>query len=296
MFKARLSSRVSLTGIIFGAFFVTCCLAMDADLWQLPLFPEATVIWRDRPIEVNQVKATATHLRTSQPAAKVLQFYKSALEGLGWKYSKDLTPEISTFVKDNKFVYVGIFPAQQDTPRDVYLIASPVSLTICEELRDYFLKEHIMPDTQGKDLDGVPRYPGSRRRLDILMPRQAGVVIYESDSSPRDIARFFRQEMQRAGWKEDKALSTEAVQKFNPIMKDMQILLFNRENNRILFNITLTPKNFPPEAKAYGRTLIIIARNMEKEIASPKKHPELSETPGPDRNRAGVRPVAKEVK
>jgi hypothetical protein len=265
--------------VILSFFFISSALGMDADLWQLPLLPDATVIWQDQPMEVNQIRATATHLRTDLPAEKALNFYKSALERLGWRQEHNLTPEISTFVRKDKFIYVGIFPAQKDTPRDIYLIASPVSLTICGELRDYFLKEQMMPDAPGKDLEGVPRYPGSRRRLDILMPRQTGVAIYESDDSPGEIARFFRQEMKRVGWQENKALNAGALQRLNPLIKEIQILLFNRGNSQVLFNITVTPKNFPPEAKALGRTLIIIAENMEKEVAFPKP-PEPSDRRG----------------
>ncbi len=282
--------------IILGAFFISSALAMDEDLWQLPQLPGSSIVWKDQPMEVNQIKANATHLRTDLPVDKILQFYKSALEPLGWKYDKNLTPEISTFVKENKFIYVGIFPLRANVFRDVYLIVSPASLTICEELKDYFFKEHIMPDAQGKDLEGVPRYPGSRRRLDIFLSPQSGVLIYESDGAPRDIARFFRQEMPRNGWREEHALSAEVVQKLNPLMRGIQILLFNRGNNKILFNITAIPKGLPVQAKAFGRTLIIIARNMEKEVAFPKRHPELTETPGPDRNGVSVRPVAKEGK
>ncbi|MCX5697925.1 MAG: hypothetical protein NTU54_08190 [Candidatus Omnitrophica bacterium] len=271
MTKLRASLAMTFWAIFLSAFFISSALAMDADLWQLPQLPEATVVWKDQPMEVNQIKANATHLRTALSEDKIISFYKNALEGQGWKYDKKLTPDISAFIKKDRFIYIGIIPAKENHPRDVYLIASPASLAICENLKDYFLKERIAPDVQGKDFADVPRYPGSRRRIDVLFPQQAGYLIYETDAAPRDIARFFRQEMPRSGWKEERALSAEVMQKLNPMLKDMQILLFHRGDNTVLFNITVTPKNFPDEAKALGRTLIIITRNMQREIAFPKR-------------------------
>ena len=61
-------------------------------------------------------------------------------------------------------------------------------------------------DMPGKDIQGVPRYPGSRRNLTMEqenMKTLDSVVVYEGDGSVVSNILFYHSRMEAAGWKTD---------------------------------------------------------------------------------------------
>jgi len=68
------------------------------------------------------------------------------------------------------------------------------------------LKPDKFGDMPGKDIDDVPRYPGSRRQIAVSQENTRtidSVVVYEGDGSVNGSILFYRSRMKNAGWKAD---------------------------------------------------------------------------------------------
>ena len=155
---------------------------------------------------------------------------------------------------------------------DVYLVSSPVSLAICRSLEPYFLKEEIAQDAPGREPADMARYPGSKRRLAVSAYGEGSVFVYESEARPKEIAEFFRKNLQMAGWQEEAIFSRPAVQNLLNSLTDQGLLIFSHGDNTLIINITKAPKNFPGEEKAKAkRSFIIISRDIEKEFSGSKE-------------------------
>jgi len=243
--------------------------ARDTALWGLPKLPGSQMVWEDKPIEVNDIRARGDHLRSSLSFEEILSFYEDYFSSQGWELRRNLTENIFTFVKDNRFVFLGLQCHGERQPCDVYIVSSPTDLAICKVLEKYFLKEQMAVDVPGKDLPDVLRYPGSKRRLDILSPEIGAILVYEADAQPQDIAKFYRQALKQVGWREERALMANIVQRLSPKLKDTAVLLFYHNEDTLLINVTRVPEKFPGE-KTKGRSFIIISKNMVQEMAYQK--------------------------
>ncbi|MDD5731073.1 MAG: hypothetical protein PHN57_08130, partial [Candidatus Omnitrophica bacterium] len=98
--------------LILAIFILVSCVsylsAMEPDLWQIPQPPDAIYIVKDKPVEINHIVASGSHLRSNMPKEEILAFYKDALLDMGWKPDANLTEEVTSFVKGERFMYVGI--------------------------------------------------------------------------------------------------------------------------------------------------------------------------------------------
>ena len=50
--------------------------ALNVDLWSLPQFPASSIVWKDRPMQINGINAQATHLRANTAPEEVITFYQ----------------------------------------------------------------------------------------------------------------------------------------------------------------------------------------------------------------------------
>lgn len=260
--------RIIILLVVSYWLLVTGIFAMDIDLWSLPRLPESEVIWQDKNLEVNGIVAPAMHLRSKLSTQEIIDFYKDILTKYNWQINEHYPKEhVLIFTQQDKFFYVVAMENGKDLPCDVYLVNSPADLAICKTLKDYFLQETVAPDTQGKDFSDLPRYPGSKRRLNVFTPFEGAALIYEAQAQPQEIAQFYRQNLKASGWKEERALTQEMFKKLARQLKGIElpaILLFYRGKDSLLINVTSVPK-------LSGRSLIIIAKNIEKEMIYPKK-------------------------
>lgn len=253
-------------------FYLLPLYAMDVDLWNLPLPAKSEIVWKDQPIDVMGIKAKGIHLRCQLPGNEIISFYKDALEKNNWKLEYTLQQNnIFIFTRENKFFYLAVLESSKDLPCDVYLVTSPEDLAICKTMRNYLLQEEIAQDTPGKDFLDIPRYPGSKRRMNVFTPVEGAVLLYEVEAEPKEIASFYRQNLTSLGWKEEQMLSQkmveEVIRKANPRLRGkVALLCFYRSDDSLVINISAPPQDFalPGNSK---RSLIIIAKNMEKELS-----------------------------
>jgi len=244
--------------------------ALNTDLFNMPQPPVSTIVWDGRLLEINGIQATATHLRVEDMnVAELIDFYNSNLRQRGWQPQTDAyftEHHVLTFIKEDKFFYVAILKPFAEAPADVYLCVSPAELRICESVSKYILKNNLVEDTPGKDIDIVPRYPVSRRRLSVIAPEEGNILLYEAEGAPADIAKFYRQNLKAYGWKEEPAISN--AQKLVPQLKDNPVLVFYRGEDILLINITAAPKEAEAQTGNAIRSFIIISRNMLDELAN----------------------------
>ena len=254
--------------IFYPLLFRPFAFAMDPELHSLPQMPGSEIVWQEKNLEVNGIIAPTIHLRSSAPMEEIIRFYKEALIKNKWELKDNFAEQRTlAFTKNNRFFYVTVIYNGENIPADVYLVNSPADLTICEILKDYFIQDELVQDAPGKDLLDLPRYPGSKRRLNIFTPFGGSALIYEVDASPEEISRFYRQNLRLSGWKEERSLMQEVMGKtlYRPI-GGVFILLLYRGEDTLLINIVKVPKELKPEGKLDKRTLIIIAKDIEKEL------------------------------
>jgi len=259
-------------GIIAGLFFILRAVSfgMEPDLWSLPPLPKSETIWKDKHLELNGLRARWTHLRSSLSQEEIINFYKENLSQKGWEFG-GVHGDFHVFKKPGKFMYIRIIKKDIDSNYyEVYLIVSPYNLAVCNELKDYFFKEKIAPDTPGRDPIDIPRYPNSKRRMSIIAPFEGSVFIYETQDSSLEIAKFYRKVLKNKGWSEPSVFNSKIAKDFFSRMKNRVFALcFQKEEDTVIINIFTPPKEFFEKCgnKCIGRrSLIVIVQNIEKYI------------------------------
>jgi len=245
--------------------------ATEPELWHLSSPANSEVVWQDGLMEVNGIKASATHLRTPGSSEEIFKFYQDTLTKQGWEAKDSQTRDIKVFNKKDKFMYVMATPTLKNVPSQVYLIISPKDLALCNMFKDDFMKEPIAEDASGRDLVDLARYPASKRRLNIFTPDQGALLIYEAEATPSEVAKFYRAALKGSGWQEDPTLNEETMQKMLPKLqvKDMfAILLYHRGDDAILINVASAGKELFPGQHRGSRSLVVITKNMFKEFDS----------------------------
>jgi len=242
---------------------VLCAQAADLDLQALPQLPGSEAIWVDKPIRLNGISAPATHLRSSMPPDKIADFYKAVLIAGGWEFDRtQLGGSIMLFRKNNKFFYVGIWGDGKNAPAEVFLVNSPEDMAICAQMQDYLFKSPLAQDVPGSDITGIPRYPTSRRRFNLFLPAEGGLLIYEAEATPGDIAKFYRKAFKGSEWYEEIALSESQLAE-SLLPEDMKgkiaFMLFSKGKDSIVINAFSAPKG----ASAGKRSLIMLGKNTE---------------------------------
>lgn len=249
--------------LIFG-FWTFNLYALDGDLWNLVQLPTSSIIWKDKPLEINGIKARGTHLSTNSLPPQIINFYQETLAKQGWQL-KDYFKEqnILGFIKNNKYMYVAIQDNGQGLPCDVYLISSPADLALCRILKNFFLNEEITPDTPGKDISDIVRYPQSRRRISIFAPEEGAILLYEAEGKPQEIASFYKQHLRLSGWQPDPVLSSPFLKLVAPQTQreEVALLLFEKKDDVLLIIIYGLPKGL-----GKGRSIITVTRNMLDEF------------------------------
>jgi hypothetical protein len=89
------------------------------------------------------------------------------------------------------------------------------------------------------------------------------------------VARFYREKLRAEGWKEERALGQRAMEKVMSRVKglneEVAILLFYRKNDSLLINVATVPKPSCTSPNMLKRSLVIVARNMEREMPKLEK-------------------------
>lgn len=266
--QARLPAILVVGGwFVFFAGFLSLAAAMDVDLLTAPQFPGSQIIWKERPLEINGIQARAMHLRCDAEREQVRLFYKEALEKGNWSLEQQsdyYVTNILTFRnKEGRFLYVVVFAQGFKGASDVYILASSRALSFCPALSASLLKEELAPDTSGKDISDIPRFPASRRRLNILLSWEGALVVYEADAAVAEIADFYRKNFKMIGWHEDEFISTQRIKKIYPEMDtdSVEVLSFSKDSDRVEININLLVA--PSMGK---RSLITITKNIDNEL------------------------------
>ena len=241
--------------IIMLMFYATDLSALDTNLWSLPVPNSTEVVYKDMPVKVNQIDAQATHLRAKLGRDEILNFYQESLAKQGFVMQELFKDQgIVVFVKEERFLYVAIQDNQGIVPSDIYLVSSPSSLALCKVLNEYFLKEPIAQDAAGKDSVDIPRYPGSKRRLNIFAHEEGTILLYEVEAKPKDIALFYAQQLKQAGWQKI----------FFPVLvAQAEVLVFEKGENNIVITVCPFSKDDRANKK---RSLITITKNMQEII------------------------------
>lgn len=263
---------VFLSVLLIMATICATCDAMDNGLWNLPQIPNSQLVWKDKPLNINGIAASSTLVRYAGPREEIMEFYKDALISQGWGLQASyLEANTEVFTKGNRFFYVYAIPNVQDLPCDTYLISSPADILICNDLGNYFLKEELADDMPGRDLADIPRYPGSKRRVNIDTPMKGEMAMYEVEAEPKTIAQFYRQNLKANGWQEQNFLAPAVVEKLvTELKQEMAILIFLRGKDTFVINIMRMPKPpGSPQAKDSKRSIIVMVRNMDKQLNYP---------------------------
>jgi hypothetical protein len=246
------------TGVVFS---------QVSALWKLPVPAGAKVIWEDQATQINGINARTTHIATALDTPAIISFYQQTLSNLGWEF-KDYFQQSNalSFTKEKEgFVYVVIADNGEAEPSDVYIAHSPESLAICLTLADKFLKENIYEDVAGKDSIDIPRYPGSKRRVNVFAPEEGTVLMYEADAAPTQIASFYDQKLPALGWQKNSMFLSEVFKLYYQRVKkneksDLNMLFFEKGDETLLVNILPAPKEADPTGK---RSLIVMSRNSD---------------------------------
>jgi len=192
--------------LLFTIIFIFSCgvlYAMDAQLWNAPVLPDASVIWKDRPIEISGIYARASRYHSNMKTEEILQFYQDVLLKSGWQI-KDIFKEqnIIAYIKENNYMYVGIRENGGDLGRDVFLVSSQQDLAICRIIAANMDNSGaLISDCAGKDYDDLPRYPGSRRMMSIVSPEEGNILMYQAKGAPKEVGKFYLDNLKASGWK-----------------------------------------------------------------------------------------------
>ncbi|RJO64540.1 MAG: hypothetical protein C4540_03770 [Candidatus Omnitrophota bacterium] len=256
--------------IVVSTVFIMCSqsvYAMDEALWNLPAPANTKVIWQDKPLEFNGVSAPSIRLRSQLSAEEIYNFYKEILSQRKWELSnfKDAQRNTYTFVKDGAFIYLAIFEYPEEEARDIYLVKSSANLSFCYTLKDQVLQKEVGEDLPGKDIPGVLRYPGSKRKVDFAVPGEGEFLMYEANAQPQEIAQFFRRTLKPGGWIEERQFTEESVANLPQDLKaKVAVLIFHRGNESLVINITNALEQPNLKEKFSKRSLILICKNPEQ--------------------------------
>ena len=237
--------------------------AMDGELLTLPQPVKTRILWDDKSIEVNNINIHASCYVSGLAASELLGFYRRVLEENEWKMV-DYFPSqnLMSFTKEDKFFYVTVLPIGPEN--NVYLIFSPSDLRVCRTLVDYFFKEEIAPDAEGKDMPDIPRFPNSRRRLNVFTQQEGYFELYETDAKHKEVGDFYRAMLKQYGWQPIRAFSPELLSSFKEardILEQMTLLGFEKGEDKLLIAAYPMPRKI-----SNSRTLIAITRNLGEEL------------------------------
>lgn len=239
------------------------CYAMDPQLWNMPKPEGSLVVWQDRPVELNNIKASVTHLRTELVASRVIDYYHKYFKDNEWVIKDNFDDQhIISYSKNKKYMYVAVQDNGPGILADVFLVSSPADLSVCRIIAGY-MKENIMQqDAQGKDAPDIPRYPNSKRMLSLYAYTNGMILIYQAQESPSEIAKFFKYHLKKNAW--------QLIQDFNSslivrLLKgkelDFECLVFEKGDDFLTINIS--PLFEEKKAKF---SVITITKNVEDEF------------------------------
>ncbi|MCM8796050.1 MAG: hypothetical protein NC928_05160 [Candidatus Omnitrophica bacterium] len=254
--------------LVFFLWGMTFCWAMDVEMLKLPLPRESQNIWQDKSVEVNNIKVQANFLTSNLGKEELSKFYQELLGQNGWKLTDhDEDQDIMCFTRNGNYFYVAIVEdaGRKDAGRSsVYLVKSPSDLRLCRTLVDYFFKPEIAPDAEGKDAPDIPRYPGSRRRLNIFTKEEGQFLMYETEAAPKEVEGFYRKMLTQYGWELMPQLNPALLARFSEAreaLKNVCLLGFQRGQEMLFITAYPTPREV-----SKARTLISITRNFYQEL------------------------------
>ncbi len=258
--------------IILGLVFAFCSLkayALDADLLNLPMPPQSQMVRKDKPVEINGVNARGTHLRCNLTAKEITDFYQDIFFKAGWEleYRSEIQ-YVTSFIKDGKYMYVGIQENSRGIPADVYLISSPADLAICRMLASMMQKGIMQAEAPGKDIPEIPRYPLSKRMVSIFAPEAGAITVYQAQDSPKEIADFYRRHLKSSGWRLMQDFNSPQIQRLLPkgASLDMAALIFVKGDDTLVINAApIAAEATGQEGSARGSAFTIV-KNMSADM------------------------------
>lgn len=203
--------RLFIAGLLF-ILFLSQGIAL-ADYAALPL-PEATTKEGEQEFKVNNIESRSEFYQSRISPREIAAFYKENLPAQGF-----------ILVSENKAINVLAFshPRLKESLNIAIEEANEqgfASFSITRSGADLLkAKESIVGpmsptsnDAPGRDLPGIPRYPGAIRMTTL---EQAGVtnVSYRTINTQSEVASFYEKEMPGRGWKRLSGVEEPAKQK-----------------------------------------------------------------------------------
>lgn len=196
--------------------------------YNLPL-PESTIKQDEQRIEFNGVPYNSEVYQSSLSAEEIAFFFKEKLPSEGF-----------ILMNENKVLNTLIFT--NFGLKENFLIELDNSKIGLTHFRVTFWKADLFnptnpatsdKDSEGDDLAGIPRYPGSIRVSNVNSGRTK-VVCYRTLQSKEDIVSFYESRMPSYGWKkfsQTNLVKQEALESIGQgIAPDAELLIFEKNN------------------------------------------------------------------
>lgn len=220
--------------------------SVDLSLSSIPLPPDTIELRKEEELVINGVKARLRYFQTGTPPDEVRDFYRARLPLEGWRFDQeyDYLGVIAFTRGDDGYLYVGAKDLMQKGTTEFIVCRSESQVLICAGFGHIDLSK--AKEAPGKDVEAIPRYPGSMRRFG-MKTGSGGIYLYETAGGIEEVIDFYRREVAGAGWGkpyEFKAeqLRAELVEDF-PELADAEgsALLFDSKEGVMSVNIFPNP-------------------------------------------------------
>ncbi len=279
--------------IVLIIFIIILAADTEAAIWdKFNYAPGATNV-KEEEVLRNNTPVKITTYQTTQNAKYIGDFYKQKLGNFGWNLVSEYTQggeNLFYFNKDKKYMVVavlsGLLPDKrvvsiaqgQEEKCESCIGKSKITLpedfkTQDKEKKELWVKQltekfnqerlnQLQAGVAGRDLDSVPRYPGSTRVSSTEKKNPVRVnLTYISKNNLNEALDFYRSNMQSYHWKLDKEISLSEVTANTAKLSQAQgvptlegrSLIFVGSGRKVMINVIKNPRD--------GSTIIGVVYN-----------------------------------
>lgn len=183
---------------------------------EIPAYPGSEILKEDvNAKKVNDTYCTKESFCSSESSVRrIVDFYKKELPSKGWKLTNQEDDREAKTTKlffsraKHYFLVVTVYSEEdlsliyvRQLQGDVEEV-KPQPCTALEDSGQGSKGVMASEDNQGRDLDSVPRYPGSIRDMFVeeLGAKEKITLTYKVIADIEDVADFYRQNMLRYNW------------------------------------------------------------------------------------------------
>jgi len=184
-------------------FFIISILFLSSGIvwgYELPL-PEYTRKELQQEVSVNNIPYTMFVYQSQLPSQEVISFYKQRLSEEGFiLFSEDKPSNVLIFSRPQS--KDGVMLRIEDRPDgSTYISVSYWKGNLCKQTKRMAALRKMGKDTPGRDIPGIPRYPGSVR----VMSTEYGlmdIAVYATTDTKQQVLSFYKSQMVSQGWKQ----------------------------------------------------------------------------------------------